>query len=82
MRVSRGSVRCPARAQRYSTQRILGPDEFRSAERYLRSEVPVDRNDWFWGNSIDGFNDRDETTFEDVRQLFKRAIKAARGDGT
>lgn len=58
-------------------------DEFRSAESYLRSELPTSATEWgnWFGRSIDAFNDRDETSFEDVRGLFKRAIKAAKHDG-
>ena len=56
-------------------------NEFRSAESYLRSEVPIDSNFSYWGRSVDGFNDQDNTSFEDVRALFKRAIKAAKHDG-
>lgn len=57
----------------------LPSDAYRNAVNYLRSEVPLSSD--FWNNSVNGFNDRDTTKFEDVRQLFKRAIKAAKGDG-
>lgn len=71
--------------------RVLGENaedaispEYRAAESYLKSELPApSSSEWgsWFGRSLDAFNDRDTTKFEDVRQLFKRAIKAAKHDG-
>lgn len=54
--------------------------EFDEVVSYLRAEVPVD-NYRPWNNWVDTFNDRDDTSFSDIRHLYKRAIKAAKGDG-
>lgn len=72
-----------------AVSRVLGvnaaedsSEELDQAVRYLKSEVPIDPNNTYWWNhSVDRFNDQDSTKFSDVRNLFKRAIKAARGDG-
>lgn len=52
---------------------------FKDAESYLKSELPVS-NFTYWGTSIDLFNDNAQS-FDEVRDLFKRAIKAAKHDG-
>lgn len=72
-----------------AVSRVLGVNaaeenspQLEDAIGYLRSEVPVNPNSWSpWDTWIDTFNDREDTKFEDIRQLFKRAIKAAKGDG-
>lgn len=47
--------------------------------RYLSLTVPANRDTWF--SSVDEYNDRDATTFEDVDRWFKNAIKLAQSEG-
>lgn len=72
-----------------AVSRVLGVNanedstpELEAATRYLRAEVPTDTNsNYWWNSSVDSFNDRESTRFSDIRDLYKRAIKAAKGDG-
>ena len=58
--------------------------EFRVAEEYLKLETPKISYSWNYGllsnQPIDEFNDDEETSFEDVRKLYKRAIKRAKAN--